>query len=214
MLTFLLDILFPPKENTLLARKATPEALARARTPREINPHIFAVFPFEDPLIRALIHEMKYRGSKNAPQLLAEAAAPALAEFLAERQVFEEFTEPLIVPLPLHTRKIRERGFNQSERLAQALITEGLFTENALVSSALTRIRYTESQTLLRGTRARRENVRGAFTVPEKMQGLVHGRDVIVIDDVITSGATLREARAALKERGARNVLSIAIAYA
>ncbi len=214
MLTFLLDILFPPKENTLLARKATPEALARACTPRKINTHTFAVFPFEDPLIRALIHEMKYRGSKHAPRLLAQAAAPALAEFLAERHMFEEFTEPLVIPLPLHTRKIRERGFNQSERLAREYIVEGLFMENALATSALTRIRYTESQTLLHGARARRENVRGAFAVPLEMHGLVEGRDVIVIDDVITSGATLAEARTALKERGAHNVLCIAIAYA
>lgn len=212
MLTLILDLLFPPNGQTLLARKATPEVLAKLLAPRMREKHTLALFPFGDPMVRALVHEMKYRGSYTAPRLLAQTAIPAIAEYLAEKQVFESFRNTLLIPLPLHPRKERERGFNQSERLARALVAEGFFSKNALAPRALARHRHTESQTLMHSTRTRRENIRDAFRSSDP--ALIAGRDIILLDDVTTSGATLAEARRTLMKGGASEVLCIAIAYA
>jgi ComF family protein len=120
---------------------------------------------------------------------------PILGELMA--RVFErEFLRvppDLLVPVPLHRVRMRERGFNQAERLARHL--GGLFNTPVAPRGALMRIRATPSQTrLTREDRA--ENIRGAFEV--KAPEIFAGRSVLLVDDVYTTGATLNEVAGAL----------------
>ena len=100
----------------------------------------------------------------------------------------------LLVPVPLHPRRMRHRGFNQALLLAQA------FPEAPVAREALVRTRHTVPQVGL-NPKERRENVKGAFAVPRPGEG--KGKNVLLVDDLYTTGATVRECARVLRKAGA-----------
>jgi ComF family protein len=120
---------------------------------------------------------------------------------------------PLLVPVPLHGSRERERGFNQAALLAGGLSRALARTRDAagFEARALLRTKATPPQTGL-SFAARRDNVRGAFSVAEPER--VRGRVVVLIDDVMTTGSTLSACAEALKAAGAERVLALTLARA
>lgn len=122
---------------------------------------------------------------------------------------------PLIAPVPLHRLRRKERGFNQSELLAEGLIRTLAKRDPAakvtIARSLLVRRRPTSPQTGL-SVSARRENLRGAFEV--ERPDLIRGRDIVLVDDVMTTGATLSECARALKRAGVASVWGLTVARA
>lgn len=195
-------------------RARIPGGLAGANTTREGKrrtchksfPYILgAATNYDDPLVRSLIHGLKFESIR--------AAASPLADFLVS--YLEGITLPfpadraIVVPIPLGKRRLLRRGFNQS------LLIGELFARRlgvTILPDVLIRTRETEPQTALRGLEERRGNIAGCFGIsaPER----VKRRAVILVDDVITSGATAYEAAASLKRAGARTVLLLAAAKA
>lgn len=146
--------------------------------------------------LRELIHLLKYGRMKP----LAKTLAGHLASALPRNQVFD-----LVVPMPLHWRRQWQRGFNQSELLARRTAQRcGIPMVNAV-----RRNRATASQAGLSNSR-RRQNVAGAFRV--KRTRAVEGRRVLLIDDVMTTGATAAACALALKHAGAKSVVLLALA--
>jgi ComF family protein len=154
----------------------------------------FSLGPYEGAL-RAVIHELKFHGRRRVAARLAEriAASPGSAAVLT--------AEAVLVPVPLHPRRRRERGFNQSELLARALARRCPVV--TVAADALVRRKETPPQTGLTAA-ARRSNVAGAFAVRRRSR--VDGRVVVVVDDVVTTGATARACARALREAGAVEV--------
>jgi ComF family protein len=111
----------------------------------------------------------------------------------------------VIVPVPLHKIRLDERGYNQSELLARELS----YRLNIFMSKALRRVRNTTTQTALH-KEERIENVKGAFKVTYK--DTIVGKNVLLVDDVLTTGATLDECAKVLKENGAKDVYVATIA--
>ncbi len=152
---------------------------------------------YEPPLAEA-IHTFKYDGTPA----LAGPLVPLLLD--AWRGMGRQ--ADALVPVPLHARRRRERGYNQSELLARRLGTLcGVPVEPRL----LARVRYTEQQALLKGSQ-RRQNVQGAFVAAPA----VRGRRVILVDDVFTTGSTLVECAMALLDAGAAGVCAFTLARA
>ena len=155
--------------------------------------------PYEGTL-RVLVHELKFRGRRRVAGRLAEMllASPEVRAVLAPEPT--RALSPVVVPVPLHPRRLRERGFNQSALLAQALAEgHGL----RLVEGALTRREHTPPQTGLSAAQ-RRANVARAFVV--RRRAPVTGRIVVLVDDVVTTGATARACARALVSAGAAEV--------
>jgi ComF family protein len=150
--------------------------------------------------LRELIHLLKYDKVRPAANVLGRM----LAEVIAELEPAFSATTILVVPVPLHASKKRERGFNQSDLMARAAVKQSsLGGRLKLQSELLQRKRITKSQIGL--TRhQRRENLRGAFTVTDPSE--VAGRIVLLIDDVFTTGTTVSECARILRRAGASKV--------
>jgi ComF family protein len=150
--------------------------------------------------LRSLVQGLKFDGKKNLVGLIS----PLLAETFADSWNREEFD--LVVPVPLHPKRIRQRGFNQA-----ALLAGDLAAQMALPcsGSALIRVRHTAPQVGLSDIR-RQENVRKAFQCAAK--GRIAGQRVLLVDDVMTTGATVESAAQALLEGGAFRVSVITFA--
>jgi ComF family protein len=155
-----------------------------------------ALFPFAGPA-RELVHALKYQNRRDAAQPLAELAAARFGPELAAA---------ILVPIPLHSRRERARGYNQSAVLAAAIAE----ATGARLLSALVRTRSTRSQTKL-GRGARAGNVAGAFGVAPP--GIPTPGVVILVDDVVTTGATLGAAAAALTATEAVRIGALAAAH-
>jgi len=166
-------------------------------SPREIESIRSAVI-FEGPL-RQAIHHLKYSGRSS----LAEP----LGRFLTECWIASPLPADLIVPVPLHEARLRERGYNQSTLLARQLART---SELPLAEEALKRVRATTPQVTLNAIE-REANVRGAF---EARADLVIGRRILLVDDVCTTGATLEACSRALKQGGATSVWGLTLARA
>jgi ComF family protein len=144
--------------------------------------------------LRSAIHELKYRGRRRVAARLADAllGEPSVRALLA--------ADAVLVPVPLHPRRKRERGFNQAEWLAAELARR---VPVRLAPAVLVRRKETAPQTGLSAS-ARRANVRGAFAVRRRAQ--VDGRVVVLVDDVLTTGATALACAQALRQAGAAQV--------
>ena len=149
-----------------------------------------------------MLHLLKYRGMHR----LAVTMAEIMAASDAARDTVEQ--ADIMIPVPLFFWRKLRRGFNQSEKIAEALA--GICSKEQ-VTGALSRIRNTRTQTRL-SVDERRINVDGAFRVvaPE----LVFGKSVCLIDDVMTTGATVSACASALKQNGARRVTAYSFARA
>ena len=148
--------------------------------------------------LRELIHLLKYEQVCPAADVLGRMLAEAVIDLVPDfgPQL------PVVVPVPLHATKLRSRGFNQAELLAKAMTKQKpLGIELELAPELLIRKRATESQ--VGYTRQQRiANLRGAFAA----QGAVKGRDILLVDDVFTTGTTVAECTRVLRRAGAERV--------
>ena len=165
--------------------------------------------PYEDRM-RAAIHALKYNRMHAAARKLGQMLAEAIGTLAAEAPA-----EMLVVPVPLFRSKHAERGFNQARALAQhalrSLRKSHPQWQLALAPSSLIRQRSTGSQAGLT-PRQRRINVRGAFKVTDL--SAVDGRNILIIDDILTTGSTARAAARALLQAGAATVFVATLARA
>ncbi|MGD8394547.1 MAG: hypothetical protein PVF43_03605 [Candidatus Eiseniibacteriota bacterium] len=141
---------------------------------------------------QALVQALKYRGRRDLASRVARMMRPQVHRLLARGE------RPLLVPVPLHRRRALARGYNQAELLARGLLSDS----GGRRVSLLVRRRATRSQTRL-GAVARRANLAGAFGVRARV-GQATQAPVVLIDDVVTTGATLREAARTLEQAGWR----------
>lgn len=152
-------------------------------------------------VIKELIHEFKYKNKEFLGPVLGEF----MLEFAREYNLPVDFVD-FIVPVPLHKAKLREREFNQAQILAGCIAKE---FKKDLLTDALLRTRNTKTQTNLE-TDERFENVKGSFSVSDNKY--IKGKNILLVDDVLTTGATSSEAAFALKESGANIVFVLTLA--
>lgn len=247
MFQFLLDLLLPQKPLVRELLNMSPDEFAEraGQAQGNVGKNILSLFDYRTPLVKEAVWMLKYRGNKKIAALLAALLYDELLGFLEEYAPLTNFTEPLLIPIPLSRKRERERGFNQCELLCNELMRldspfvkgsgeslsrgisssplplfrgevpslrgEGVGGRNFTLSTpALRKIKDTPSQTKTDSRAKRLENLRDCFSADPNEVG---GRNIILIDDVATTGATLDSARRALKSAGARKVIAFTIAH-
>lgn len=159
---------------------------------------IRSVFRFEG-LVRDTVHALKYYNFRS----LSRPMADLMADYLCHSQIPGD----VLVPVPLHRHRVKERGYNQSSLLVREL---GKIVGLPVLDNVLCRVKDSPPQAKTASVGERYQNVRGAFAC--QSSGEIAGRAVIVIDDVCTSGATLEACADALKTAGAISVWGLTFA--
>ncbi|TSA29256.1 MAG: ComF family protein [Ignavibacteriales bacterium] len=162
-----------------------------------------SLFVFEkDKELQDIIHDLKYNGKFSIGIFLGKLLAAAVNDKIQEWKI------DLIVPIPLHHLKRAERGYNQSDFIAKGMKKILLVP---VKSRLIKRVRFTETQTTMNLVE-RKENMKDAFAL--RRNKLLLNKNVLLIDDVITTGATTSECGRILLECGAANVYAASVAIA
>jgi competence protein ComFC len=227
-----LDILFPPiclncqqpinDRNKLICEKCLfsiklnntlfcPVCLARLADNRQICHYnsqylLAAAGDYNDPVLRNTIHYFKYKSFKNLAPILGKI----LINYLQKLQLINQSTNKLInyivVPIPLHPKRERKRGFNQAELIAE-IVAQNF---NLELIEGLQRIKNNKPQAQCKRAEDRIEGVKGCFKI--KNAEKIQGKNILLVDDVFTSGATINEAVKVLKPKGVKKIIALTIA--
>ncbi len=203
----ILEILFPQNEIEKKINALSPEDLSEMLHIEESS--IVSLFKYQNEIIRQMIWLLKYKGNKYVAKLFASVLYDYLIAELSDDVIFSRGITHILVPLPLSRKRKRERGFNQMEFISRELEKLGDISVNYNI---LVRKKHSKPQTSLSNKAERVSNVKDMFGLRSTKENLskVH---IILIDDVYTTGSTLKEAKRALREAGVRKVSCIALAH-
>ena len=209
-LTKLLDLLFPRlcigcgTTHELLC----PYCLASLPTADNDKENCRARYAYADKIVRQAIWQLKYKHKRGFGHLLGTSLGELVLEDLSDLAELENFRDPVLVPVPMSAKRERERGYNQAELIAQAVAKiSGL----QLLPNLVSKFKDTPSQVSQHNRAKRLKNLSGAFTVPDSAP--IKNRNIILIDDVYTTGATMRELAKVLKKSGAKRILAYTVAH-
>jgi len=206
------DFLFPvdPKIKKL---QETPAQILLDQLPAsesfsgDSSTNINTLFSYGDERVKNLVWEIKYYKNQKISDAVGELIAEKIKSALGP-EIFKE--NHLVIPIPLTKKRLRERGFNHTEMLTQSVVKH--LPENfTLATNIVEKIRHTPKQSSLENRSERLHNLVGAFRVsnPEKTKG----QKIILIDDVVTTGATVHEVQKVLLNASAAYVVAFAIAH-
>lgn len=162
----------------------------------------FSLGVYKNKVLQAALVDYKYNFNQDAQVIFKQLIADWVQK---NPKVVQDFFEQkmLLIPVPLHSSRLWERGFNQAEQLAKILAEE---TNCSYQNDWLVRFKKTSRQVGL-GRGERQQNLSGAFKVKKNLAG----ETIILIDDVFTTGSTLQECAKVLKQAGAKKVLALAL---
>ncbi len=178
---------------------------------RENLEWIFSVYDYRDAKIKKIVWFLKYKHCKVLAETIALSIYSIMLPTLSDLYLIENFREPYIIPIPLSRKRLRERGYNQTEIIVRELMKLDKNTNFKPIYNALVKTRETEHQARIKNKTERMRNLVDTFTITN--QELVKGKNIILIDDVTTTGATLAEAKKTLKKHGARKVIAFTFAH-
>jgi ComF family protein len=188
---------------------------------RESAKWIFPLYDYRHPSIKKSLWLLKYKGKKRLAKIFAGAMYDKIMEELSELSLMENFTEPILIPVPLSSKRYRERGYNQAELICKELIKidsdihlrHGVNMQ--LEKNILIKPKDTEHQARIKDRSVRLKNLAGTFAIKNigENTNSIKGKNIILIDDITTTGATLNEARKILKQSGARKVIAFTVAH-
>lgn len=209
----LLSIILPKNEETLYLESLSPsdllEKVSLARTMEKDR--FIAVFDYKDPFARKLIWQIKYKANKIVSHNLAVLLYDLILEEISDETTFAKFEQILLVPIPCSTKRRKEKGFNQTEVLVEELYKIDRGENFKLGKSILKKMKDTPHQVNVKNREKRLKNLEGSFAVTDGVD--LKRTCVILIDDVITTGATMSEARKTLKSACTKKVICVAVTH-
>lgn len=198
------DIFFPRKcclclkPGNYFCAECRPKIFRPEAGKLENTDLIITFSSYRDPAMRKALRRLKYGSASDLTEELVEMAAQSAKPYLIG-------SKPLITAIPMTDKRKRKRGFNQAEALAKNLAQK----LNLEFAGVLIKVKETRPQAEIKNRKERLENIRGAFGLKA---GFLPPQEIIVVDDIITTGATMSEAAKLLKSAGVKKVIGIAVA--
>lgn len=205
-LDYFLDFLFPKANHVETIEKNSAEELLRTLPASEVMINdIYSLFAYGDERVKHLVWEIKYYRNQKITNAVGSLLASRIRSMLKDDQ--EKY---FLVPIPLTSKRLKERGFNHTELIARSIMKH--LPENfKLATNILQKIKHTPKQSSIENREDRFHNLTGAFVVQNSE--LVKDKNIIVIDDVTTTGATILEVKKVLVGAGAKSVRSFVVAH-
>ena len=209
--------IFPDSRNQRFINKLTPEKFLALTQPSLRLPdspngqETVSVVNYKNALVRQTVWSLKFHNNQKIAKLFAEIIYDTIAEELANLKLSANFGNSILTPIPLSRKRLRERGYNQAELITRqmAKLDQNNFFEYQ--KHLLKKIKDTPPQSRSKNKTERLNNLRGCFKVVNP--NLIKNRNIILLDDVVTTGATLAEASQTLRRAGARQIFCVTLAH-
>lgn len=210
-INFALNILFPKTETEKILEKITAKEIYNRCQKNFENKDldVFSIFKYKDPFIKDAVYELKNNKNKYAIELFAEILKKEIFKYLKENKINEK--EILVSFIPQHKSKYLDKGYNQGEKLAAALCAAAPTKFKKV--NLLIKTKNTKAQHDIQNKKSRLNNLKGAFKIAQGSSLMSHGKLIILIDDVYTTGATLKESRRVLIQSGLKQVVCFTVAH-
>ncbi|MEK7647220.1 MAG: ComF family protein [Patescibacteria group bacterium] len=165
---------------------------------------VFWAARYANQAVKTLIRDLKYKSATKVAETLSQIFCDNVGYGLKNLKS----ENAIIVPVPITLQRLRERGFNQSKILAAALSRH---TGITLAPDIILKIKNTASQVAVAERALRLENLQGSFAVPHPQK--IAGKTAILVDDILTTGATVIECSRELKKAGTKNIIALVVAH-
>lgn len=176
-----------------------------------LEKNMMAIFDYQDPIIKKAIWELKYYHRRYLGKKLGQILYEFLIEDISDIRAMSLGRKIFVIPVPISKRKIKLRGYNQSKMIAEGFCSSNNENIFELRDNIIYKKIETIPQAKISNRGKRLKNIKNTFGI--KKQGLLEGRTVILIDDVITTGATMKEIIKILKKAKTKKVIGMAIAH-
>lgn len=214
LFAFILDALFPKKERVLNLEKLSVSGLRSTLSPstKTPEPWMHSLFAYKTPEVREYIWQIKYTDNKIITKSAGELLSEEILSFI-EDSPFSVGAQFLLVAIPASKNHLKEKGFNQTHELCKEITKMTGPHILTYIPGILTKVRETTPQASTPNKNMRMQNLIGAFGIHPLYKTRVADKNIIVIDDVLTTGSTLKEARRALLSAGAKSVHAFTLAH-
>ena len=208
---YLLDFIIPIRTNFAIVSKLNLEKISSLPKAPEVEKRdwIHPLFHYKDGHVKAIIWELKYRENTLPLEHIGKLLYEEIIALVSDIALFNNDAQFILIPIPITDERRAERGYNQSELIAKAILESDLAHTLLYAPQWFTKVFETPRQSHSESKRERILNLRGSFMADPR----VEGKYVILIDDVVTTGSTLSEARDTLIASGAREVFAFTIAH-
>jgi len=211
LLNSLIEIVVPHRKDYVTVAQITNRNITKLpkSPPFEDYDWITALFQYKNDTVRAIIWELKYKGVTLPLDHIGKLLFDEILDVISDTILFDAHATFLLIPVPISNERRAERGYNQSEYIARSVVA--CDTEHTLLYAPqwFEKIRETQKQSQTESRIERLQNLTGSFRANPQVRDYY----VVLIDDVVTTGSTLSEARKTLLDAGAREVFAFTIAH-
>jgi len=209
----ILDLLFPVNYNQGFLNNLTTEKFLSLTTPAKISsiPNTLSIVNYKNRLVKKAIRSFKFENNQQLSKLFAEILYDNLVEELSNLNLTINFNKPILITVPLSRQRQRKRGYNQVELIAEEIvkIDRGSFLEYR--KNVLKKIKNTPPQSHTKNKTERMKNLEGCFKIINS--SFIKNQNIILLDDVTTTGATLSEAVRTLKSAQPKQIICVTLAH-
>lgn len=207
----IVDSILPPRTDFAIVNKLNPEKIENLPKAGEVEglDWIHPLFYYKDNRVRAIIWELKYKENTKPINHIAKLIYEEIVADISDIVTFDSDAQFLLIPIPITENRRIERGYNQTEIIAKSILENDLARTLLYAPQWFQKVKDTPKQSQSESKQERMINLLGCFEADPR----VEGKYIILIDDVVTTGSTLSEAKDTLLSAGARKVLAFTIAH-
>jgi len=185
--------------------------LAKIEKAEKGDTDILAPFAYHDPLMKKIIWNLKYYHHKNLGLKLGEILYDEMLEDISGIEAYTKGSPILVIPVPISKIRRKKRGYDQAERIAQGFCNSGSKNTFGIKTNIIFKNIETTPQARITNRKRRLKNIKGSFLIKNIEE--IKGQNILIIDDVTTTGGTINEIINLLKKNGAKNVYGYAVAH-